>query len=507
MMKLPAFLNPVGAIRNEVARLREERKAIAGAGKLIEEFYRDFGTGGKTSTPNLDTLVATKGPGIFRDMYEREEILRIGVDYLHMARLSTPLSVTPRSTDPIDMQIAAAVDAQLDKLGRFRLMSSLKSNLYMGHWCAELHDGAPAPWKLPDGSGTLPMLFWESFASLPQETLRYSRNDRGQIDPDDGIWQIKDFTWATDGLSQPGENYNRMSTENMIVFYWNEGKFGTPYGSSLFRTAYRYYKMKQEVFTYYARYLQFFGMPLLTIDGEATGPEKDSALDILKGLMTSQRAVLPDGQEIKATELSHTAAAPFRDFLEYCDGRMRNCVYHPKLMTEGGESTGSNALGQTHSDTFGIPVDNYGKHIEEDVFDCQFARPFVARNFGESALPPHIKFDPYRDKDRIMLANLIGMARKWKLDIGESWVRKELGIPEPEDGEDILDAPMAPPSFGPPSIDDAEENVDKENDAELALFVDLKAASLKGDPDAMREVLIGNGRRSGAYMRDLAVFS
>lgn len=172
---------------------------------------------------------------------------------------------------------------------------------------------------------------------------------------------------------------------------------------------------------------------------------------MLERMSSSVSAVIPDSTKLEV--LSTPSDHKVHDRLVLlCNSEMSKAVLGETLTTEVGEHGGNRALGQVHDDVrlmlARADARSLGATLRRDLL-----RPMVQRTWGDRAPVPEIAFatDPKESLDALA-ARFEKLARVG-LRIGQSAARDQLGIPDPEEGEETFGggaaAPVAPPDAKP----------------------------------------------------------
>ncbi len=156
---------------------------------------------------------------------------------------------------------------------------------------------------------------------------------------------------------------------------------------------------------------------------------------------------------------------------------MSKAVIGQTLTTEQG-SRGSQSLGKVHNDVRNDILEFDAKHIAA-VITRDLIRPLIELNFGPGAPVPEFRFITRDSADMKSFAEAVEKLAgpTVKMRIGAEWARDEMGIPEPEDDDELLgslevdvsDLDTPDPTNDPPEgEDDSDDSDAKEDDAEAA---------------------------------------
>jgi hypothetical protein len=250
---------------------------------------------------------------------------------------------------------------------------------------------------------------------------------------------------------------------------------GNLYGRSLLTAARVPWQDQQTVGLFHLRYLERFGEPVVimrapsgTVDRNETErvnalawnaahpddqrevppvewvSKLDQALALGENLRHHSVLALPSEAQIASDGKSVAALAQwsaeylsagtadgtaFADKIAYLDRAIARAMLVPALLLEGGDTVGSNALGQAHRDTFTANVearlDDYAAQITQHLIDR-----LVTFNYGESAPRARLVFSPMTDETAEQLWSLFGSLIDGKaIAVDGPAIANRLGVP------------------------------------------------------------------------------
>jgi len=226
---------------------------------------------------------------------------------------------------------------------------------------------------------------------------------------------------------------------------------GEAWGESDLRGAYLYWVIKSKLIRWWAAYLEKFAMP--TAKGSfAPGTPKTAQDDLLKVLSSIQQEtaiVIPDNVQVELMEAAGKTSSEFGQALDYFDKQITKSILGQTLATEQNSKTGSLAQAKVHQDTLISYITDL-KLMIESVMDEQVIRDIVDYNFVDRFYPNFIL--PLDEKDIQLLAAIIyQLTTCGQVNIGESWIREFLGLPEMEDGSEVQTTIVNPQDTKPPA--------------------------------------------------------
>lgn len=121
-----------------------------------------------------------------------------------------------------------------------------------------------------------------------------------------------------------------------------------------------------------------------------------------------------------------------------CNTEISKAVLGETLSTEVGSHGGNRALGEVHNEVRLALARADARAISRTLVQ-HLIRPMVRMNFGPSAPVPTPVFatDPREDRDSLA-QRLTGLVKDAGLKVSQRWARGELGIDDPQDGDELL---------------------------------------------------------------------
>lgn len=311
-----------------------------------------------------------------------------------------------------------------------------------------------------------------AYGYQPQEIIFKLRPD-GKI----GIEQFKTRDVQRFRFNEAGELMltGRMGTggtpmpaENFLVNTW--GSDETPYGEGLLRELYPLWFFKNNGIKEFVRFVEKFGTPYLWANYPRgiSKTEQDALLTVLKQMQGNAVGIGPDGTNFTVSSANYTGVVDVFRFLlkEYVDHEYANTILGQSLSTEA--ESGTHALAKYHS--------KQQQHLceqdsqwQEEQFD-QVIATLIDVNFGvqERGMYPKFRIPYEEEKDMLAYLNGIGTAvNGLGLPVGENWLRKQIGIPAPDDDELAL-AGRKMPAVSFPGMDVGDSELDNPNEQEEA---------------------------------------
>lgn len=252
------------------------------------------------------------------------------------------------------------------------------------------------------------------------------------------------FTLAGDGrtLLIRGETSTETIEMNPLNFVVHRvrGQSGFEWRTGLLRACIRPFVVRFYSWKDWMAFAEVFGMPARVgklREGAAwDGKEATQLYAAVRALGQDYAAVIQGGNEIEFLEVSSRGTSPYQDIIEKA-GRELTLAILGQTLTSGGEGGGSYALGKVHNQVRWDLIKTDAQSLER-TFTEQLLRPIVRLNKGPTAPVPLWNFVVEEPEDLAQVATTIKTLIEAGLPIPVSYAQEKFGIPEPEEGEEIL---------------------------------------------------------------------
>lgn len=218
--------------------------------------------------------------------------------------------------------------------------------------------------------------------------------------------------------------------------------------SGLYRVLVWPYLFKNYALRDLAEFLEIYGLPARvgTYMAGATEKEKDTLLHALVTLGHDAAGVIPEGSKIEFQSAASGQADPFQAMIDWAERTESKVILGATLTSQADGKSSTNALGNVHNAVRHDILVADARQLEG--FFRGFIRMLLALN-GKDISPrrqPRLVFDT-RDIEDIKVfsegvSNLVNSGMK---SIPTSWIHKKLGIPVPQQGEEVLIPPAPAP--------------------------------------------------------------
>lgn len=186
-----------------------------------------------------------------------------------------------------------------------------------------------------------------------------------------------------------------------------------------------------------------------TYSRDATPNDIDNLIDALRKVSTSGTAAFPETTKFMVEWPKHSVSSGqsmHGELAAFFGSEMSKCVLGQTLTTEAGQK-GARALGEVH--------DEIRKDIAESdaiqaaaTIQSQLIAPMVRLNFGPNTKAPKFSFVTDQIADIAQFGDGVLNLRKASVKIPAKWVRDRVGMPQPDQDDEILgqgmDIPIDP---------------------------------------------------------------
>ncbi|MCW8830234.1 MAG: DUF935 family protein, partial [Gammaproteobacteria bacterium] len=241
-------------------------------------------------------------------------------------------------------------------------------------------------------------------------------------------------------IRQHQPNGNIPLPPKKFILYTYDSEFGSPYGKSDFRSAYRSWFIKSQIVKYWAMYLERHGMPFIVGKYKKGTPqgERSALRTILERMQAKSVATYPNDLDIEFLEAKN-GTIDFQSAVDMHNTMITRSFLLPELLGLSSHKTGSQSLGVEQFDMFYKILEDIQVDVE-DLINESLIRELVNMNFANVDDYPKFEFVPLDSSDKDKLYNIWitavekGVVKNTKQD--EDYLRQQLGFPERE-GDDV----------------------------------------------------------------------
>ncbi len=251
---------------------------------------------------------------------------------------------------------------------------------------------------------------------------------------------------------------------------------------------------------------ELFGLPLRLGRYDAASTTQDD-IDVLKtavaNLGSDAAGIIPRGVDVEFIQLSNLSGAEslFERKADWFDGQTSKAVLGQTMTADDGSSLAQAKVhNEVRHDIQLADADELEITIQRDLIT-----PYVDLNFGPQEAYPRISYPVQQPEDTEALARSVSLLVPVGLKVKSSELREKLGLSEPQDGDELLEAsgstPATPPQTGLgrqhacPGCGDALNNTSEAIEADLdkieAPFLDDWEQQLDPIIEPLRALLSG----------------
>lgn len=214
---------------------------------------------------------------------------------------------------------------------------------------------------------------------------------------------------------------------------------GRPFEGGLLRASALLYLAQNLGLKDWLVYSQVAGMPIRVAQFAPGTPDADKKqlLRVLESLGTDAVAVLSNTVDLKFVEPGPAGEKPYKPIQEYCNTEV-TILWLGQHLTTDIRTSGSRAAAEVHDRVReDLLVDDM--RDEASTLRRDLLAPMARARFGDAAPVPHFRRSLVESVDTKVLAETLAVAvRELGLSVPEAWVRRALGIPQPVEGEAVL---------------------------------------------------------------------
>jgi len=269
----------------------------------------------------------------------------------------------------------------------------------------------------------------------------------------DGLWRPQGYVWRDpkyftfDYISR---TELRLAELTMIdgsllppakfIVHRPKLKSGIPIRSGLARIVAWAYLFKNYSLKDWQVFLDVFGMPIRLgkYHPAATPEERRKLLTAVASIAVDAAAIIPESMAVEFIEAKQNGGQPFEDMCRYLDEQISKAVLGQTMSTDGhaGGLAQAKIHNQVRIDILEDDADQIGTTINRDLIAW-----FVRLNWGDKADAPRVVFPVAEPEDVAVLSDALAKLVPVGLRVSAQEIREKIGVREPEDGEEVLEAP------------------------------------------------------------------
>ena len=202
-----------------------------------------------------------------------------------------------------------------------------------------------------------------------------------------------------------------------------------------------------------AEFLEIYGLPLRLgkYPEGASDNEKNTLLRAVMSIGHNAGGVIPKGMDIEFEKAAEGGSDPFMAMINWCEKSQSKAILGGTLTSQADGKSSTNALGNVHNEVRQEIRDADLKALAETL-TRDLVYPLYALNgksFSDPRRIPRFEFDLAEAEDLTQfvepLTKLVTLGAKIPLH----WVYEKTKIPQPQDGDEILQLMPAPTAQAP----------------------------------------------------------
>ncbi|MDB4311880.1 DUF935 family protein [bacterium] len=440
---------------------------------------------------NQDTLIATKSIRTYKEMEETDAQVRAAFFLKKVATLSVPWNVHPAEL-PKDADEAEQEEAQRQAdftLEVFEGMTGTVKTMLskMLNGCRDGFSVSEKVYKVMDRGDFEGFIGLKAIRNHAAEHFRFRSDEHGNIIE---MWQNVNFG-----------NAGFLDLSKFVIYSHNRDNDDgvSVYGRSDFRPAYRHYVSNKFNNRHWDLSLEKYAMPTPVglVNQNETPTFRNRFKSIIERIQGATSIVLPVADPTKPMpihllESSKGTEAAYLAKLDHNNKMINRAILlGGDLATSGGDTVGSNALGEVHFNVLLIALTWLQEAMEETVMNEQIIAPLIDMNFS-TPYYPRFKFESLvKDNQEMKARVLTQLVTGGLVNKDEEWVREWINLPEKseeikeQEEEMRANLPIPPaPDGNKPTDEDPKETPDDDDEAQAGEF----------NSDA-EKLLFANGRK------------
>jgi len=241
-----------------------------------------------------------------------------------------------------------------------------------------------------------------------------------------------------------------MPREKFVVNTW--GSDESPFGQGLLRELYPLWFFKNNAIKELVRFVEKFGAPYLWANYPRglSAVEQDALLEVLKLMHSNAVGIGPEGTEFQVNEIARQGVTDLFRFIisEYVDRQYAKAILGQTLSTES--ESGTYALAKFQNKGLQNIIEDDSLWQQEQIDGV--IRTLIEINFGP--LPPgryprfRIAYEEDKDLESYLQAVSVAV-NDLGLDVGQSWLREQIGFPAPHVDDEPLEGKTGLGAGGP----------------------------------------------------------
>lgn len=248
-----------------------------------------------------------------------------------------------------------------------------------------------------------------------------------------------------------GDDGPQPLTPYKYIIHQHRSKSGLMVRGGLARPLVWLYLFKNYDLKSWVQFLEGYGKPLRVgkYGPGATEEDRKTLLRAVRSIVADAGAIIPADMALEFVEAKITANVDmFERMADWCDRQTSKVVLGQTGTTDTGQYVGTaDAHEAVRNDIERADAVQLAATLNRDLI-----RPIVHLNFGDQVGMPRLSLvRPDREDVKALVENITKLV-PLGLQVERSWIADKLGIPDPDQGAELLTAPAAAPPMGEVSL-------------------------------------------------------
>lgn len=216
---------------------------------------------------------------------------------------------------------------------------------------------------------------------------------------------------------------------------------GRPLARSLFRSSALFYLAKMLGVSDYVTYCETYGMPMriAKYPPAISTEERQELINMMQNLGSKAYGIFSQGVELQFQESSQRGTQPFEALINLCDRGIAKLWLGGNLTSDTTGGTGTYAAAAVQDEVREDKLDDDIRR-EARTLEAQLFAPMCLYHFRRPVPLPKFRRTKPDTTDRNQLAQLLNtVTQQLGLSVAEDWAYDALGIPQPEEGEAVIE--------------------------------------------------------------------
>lgn len=222
-----------------------------------------------------------------------------------------------------------------------------------------------------------------------------------------------------------------------FVVHYPKLKSGVPIRGGLARMAVLMYMCKTYTLADWMAYLEVFGMPIRVgkYNNGASNDDKAVLKRAVANIGSDAAAIIPESMLIEFIESGGKGGETlYEKNADFLDKQISKAVLGQTMTADDGSSR---SQAEVHNEVRLDLLESDAKKLQATI-NQQLIKPFVDFNFGVQAVYPLLVFYVEKPEDIAGLVDGVSKLVPLGLKVSQSFLRDKLGIPDPQDDDELL---------------------------------------------------------------------